>query len=315
MVSHLTGINAKFLLFSGKGGVGKTTCAAATAVHYASLGRKTLLFSTDPAHSLSDILGQEISDDITDVKKIKNLAALELNAEKMLSKFKEEYGEEILNMLTTTTYLDEDDIDNIYRLTIPGLDEMMGLKQIMDFMKDSKYDLYIWDTAPTGHTLRLLALPNILDDWIKVLARMRWKYRYIVGRFSRRDIFDETDDFLLMMKKTIRQVGSFLRTPERNRFIAVTIPEAMAINETKRMFAALKSYGIPVRHLIINNVVPENRNCNFCMARRKEQQRHLQVIYRELGFCRIVEVPLLVSEVKGLESLKEVSRYCALLQS
>lgn len=201
------------------------------------------------------------------------------------------------------------------RVFLPRLDEMMGLKQIMDFMKDSEYDLYIWDTAPTGHTLRLLSLPNILDDWIKVLARMRWKYRYIVGRFSRKDVFDETDDFLLMMKKTIRQVGAFLRTPERNRFIAVTIPEAMAINETRRMFAALKSYGIPIRHLIINSVIPENRNCRFCMARRAEQQRHLQVIYQELGFCRIVEVPLLLSEVRGLESLKEVSKYCALLQS
>lgn len=308
-MDYLTG-RSKFLLFGGKGGVGKTTCAAATAVHYAGLGRETLLFSTDPAHSLSDVLGQEIGDHIRAVEKIGNLAALELNAEKMLKKFKEEYGEEITNMLTTTTYLDEADIDNIYRLTIPGLDEMMGLKQIMDFIKDSKYDLYIWDTAPTGHTLRLLTLPNLLDDWIKVLARMRWKYRYIVGRFSRKNFSDETDDFLLMMKKTVHEVRRFLRAPDRNRFIAVTIPEAIVINETKRMLADLKSYGIPVRHLIVNNVVPENRKCSFCMARRDEQQKYLQMLYRELVSCRIVEVPLHSSEVRGLESLKKVARYC-----
>ncbi|GAW93969.1 ArsA family ATPase [Calderihabitans maritimus] len=308
-MDHSGNSKLKFFLFSGKGGVGKTTCAAATALHFAEQGKKTLLFSTDPAHSLSDSLGQRLGDEITAVRGIENLAALELNAEKMLEKFKQDYNEEIINMLVTTTYLDEADIDEIYSLPLPGLDEMMGLKQIMDFIEDNAYDLYIWDTAPTGHTLRLLALPELLDVWVKVFARIRWKYKYIVGRFSGKDVHDATDDFFLMLKKLIHRVVRFLRTPARSRFIAVTIPEAMAVNETKRMLRQLNSMQIPVRHLIVNNVIPENNECSFCTARRKEQQKYIALLREEFKQCQIIEVNRLMAEVRGLANLQEFAKY------
>lgn len=302
----------KFLMFSGKGGVGKTTSAAAAAVHYAELGKRTLLFSTDPAHSLSDSLGQEIGDQIRSVHGVPNLAALELNPEKMLQDVKEKFKEEIVRMLTTTTYLDEADVAGAFSLTIPGLDEIMGLKRIMDFMEDSDYDLYIWDTAPTGHTLRLLAMPDVLNEWVRVLARMRWKYKQMVVQLVRREPdYSPEDDLLLSWKKTVKKVSELLKEPEKNMLIGVTIPEAMAVNETRRMNETLKSYGISMRHLLINNVITENRTCGFCQRKREVQQLHIAAIHREFPTCKIIEISQYAGEVNGIESLKEFARQCS----
>ena len=203
----LTGLlkpELKLLLFGGKGGVGKTTCATSTALYLAK-DFKTLLFSTDPAHSVADSLGLKIGDEIKEVKGIKNLSALEISAEKALSMFKIEYDVEIRRLFDTSTYLDKDDIDSILALPIPGIDEVMGFKTIVDLIEEGKFDKYIVDTAPTGHALRLLTLPELLDDWIKVMAKMRWKYRYMVERFAGRYSPDEADDFLLSMKKTVKE--------------------------------------------------------------------------------------------------------------
>src|SRR3990167_8450005 len=126
----LTGLkeNAlKLILFGGKGGVGKTTCASSAGLYLAK-GFKTLLISTGPAHSLSDSLGQEIGSEIKEVKGVQNLSALEISAEKALSKFKIKYETQIRKILDTSTYLDQEDIDSIFNLPIPGIDEVMGLK-------------------------------------------------------------------------------------------------------------------------------------------------------------------------------------------
>src|SRR3989338_5600679 len=203
----LTGLkeNAlKLILFGGKGGVGKTTCASSTGLYLAK-DFKTLLISTDPAHSLSDSLGEVVCSEIKEVKGIKNLSALEISAEKALSKFKIKYKEQIRKILGTSTYLDEEDIDSIFDLPIPGIDEVMGFKTIVDLIEEGKFDKYIVDTAPTGHALRLLTLPELLDDWIKVMAKMRWKYRYMVTRFAGKYKPDSADDFLVEMKKTVNK--------------------------------------------------------------------------------------------------------------
>lgn len=298
---------SKFIMFGGKGGVGKTTCATATAVAAAGFGKKTLLFSTDPAHSLSDSLGQQIGGSIRKIEGLENLWAIEINSEEMLRVIKEEFRNEIVRMLTTTTYLDEQDVASVFSLTIPGLDELMGLKQIIDFIEEDDYDLYIWDTAPTGHTLRLLSLPEVLNDWIRVLARMQWKYRQMLTQLMRKD-FSETDrdgDFLLSWKKTITKVQKLLKEPGKNRFVAVTIPEAMAVNETRRMYKTLQENGIAMKHILVNNLIPENDSCNFCRSRRNAQQKYVQEIRREFESCNVTEVSLHAQEVKGIETLKE----------
>lgn len=187
----------KLILLGGKGGVGKTTCATSTALYLAK-DHKTLLISTDPAHSLYDSLDIQtkteneihpiyslISEDFKKYEELKNLSIYEISAEKSLKQFKLEYEDEIKKILDTSSYLDNEDIDSLFTLPIPGIDEVMGFKIIVDLIEEAKFDKYIVDTAPTGHALRLLTLPQLLDDWIKVLAKMRWKYRYMVTSFFR----------------------------------------------------------------------------------------------------------------------------------
>lgn len=289
------------VLFGGKGGVGKTACASGTGLYLAKDFR-TLLISTDPAHSLSDSLGQEIGDEIKEVKGVKNLSALEVSAQKALSTFKTEYEGEIKKILDTSTYLDQEDIDSIFALPIPGMDEVMGFKTIVDLIEEARFDKYIVDTAPTGHALRLLTLPDLLDDWINVMAKMRWKYRYMVETFAGKYKPDEGDDFLLTMKKTVKRIEDLLRDSNRCEFIAVTIPEDMAILETERMLNSLSNYGIKVRQLVINNVI-ESRDCGFCRERRKEQEKYINQIRDKFADLETTIVPLQPREVKGMDSL------------
>lgn len=290
------------ILFGGKGGVGKTTCATSTGLYLANEGFKTLVISTDPAHSLSDSLGQKIGDEIKEIKGVKNFSALEVNAQKALSHFKVKYESQIKKIFDTSTYLDQEDIDSIFSLPIPGIDEVMGFKTIVDLIEEAKFDKYVVDTAPTGHALRLLTLPELLNEWIKVLAKMRWKYRYIVETFSGKYNPDEGDDFLVEMKKTVKRIESLLKDQRKCEFIAVTIPEDMAILETERLINNLNKYGIKVKQLIVNNVL-ELRDCEFCRERSNAQEEYVKQIRRKFSNLKTTIIPLQPREVKGIEAL------------
>jgi len=321
----LTGLlkpELKLILFGGKGGVGKTTCATSTALYLAKEGFKTLLISTDPAHSVADSLGLKIGDEIKEINPVrnsisngvKNLSALEISAEKALSMFKIEYDVEIRRLFDTSTYLDKEDIDSILALPIPGIDEVMGFKTIVDLIEEGGFDKYIVDTAPTGHALRLLTLPELLDDWIKVMAKMRWKYRYMVERFAGRYKPDEADDFLLSMKKTVKRIENLLKDQSRCEFVVVTIPEDMAILETERLVNNLNNYGIKVKQLVVNNVleVSESSECQFCRERKKSQEKHINQIRRKFSNLKITITPLQSKEVKGIDALENFTlRLCS----
>lgn len=305
----LTGLlepSLKLVLFGGKGGVGKTTCATSTGL-YLAMDFKTLLFSTDPAHSLSDSLSQKIGDEIKEVKGIKNLSALEVSAEKALSKFKIEYEDEIKKIFDTSTYLDQEDIDSLLALPIPGIDEVMGFKTIVDLIEQAQFDKYIGDTAPTGHALRLLTLPELLDEWIKVLAKMRWKYRYMVTRFAGKYRTDSADDFLMSMKKTVKKIEGLLKDQNRCEFIVVTIPEDMAILETERLLNNLNNYGIKVKQLVVNNVL-ESSECQFCRERKKGQEKYMNQIRKKFSNLKMTVIPLQPREVKGMDTLENFKK-------
>ena len=301
----LTGLKEdglKLILFGGKGGVGKTTCASSAGLYLAKEGFRTLVISTDPAHSLSDSLVQKIGDEIKEVKGVKNLSALEVNAQIALLKFKIKYENQIKKIFDTSTYLDQDDMDSIFDLPIPGIDEVMGFKTIVDLIDDTKFDKYIVDTAPTGHALRLLTLPQLLDEWIKVLAKMRWKYRYMVESFSGKYNPDEGDDFLVDMKKTVKRIEDLLKDRKRCEFVAVTIPEDMAILETERLVNDLSNYGIKVKQLLVNNVL-DSRDCGFCRERSKAQEEYIGKIRKKFSSLKTTILPLQAREVKGIEVL------------
>ncbi len=299
----------KLILFGGKGGVGKTTCASSTALYLAK-DFKTLLISTDPAHSLSDSLGLDIGDEIKELKVIPNLSALEVNADKALSEFKKEYEDEMRHLLGTSTYLDDEDIDSIFALPIPGIDEVMGFKTIVDLIEKTTHEKYIVDTAPTGHALRLLTLPGLLDDWLKVMAKMRWKYRYVVKRFTGTYKEDKSDELLLSLKKSVNRMKNLLQDQNKCEFIVVTIPTEMAILETERLIEKLMNYGIKVAQLIINNVMESREKCEFCQVKSKEEQKYINHIKEKFNKLGITIMPLQAEEIKGLEKL---NRYKELL--
>ena len=297
----------KLILFGGKGGVGKTTCASAAAVQLADAGVRTLLLSSDPAHSVSDCLEQEIGPEIRPVDGVRGLWAVEVSAEKLYLEFREEHGEEISRILETGTYLDAEDIAGLLSLPIPGLDEVMGFKELVDLMEKEEYDLYVLDTAPTGHALRLLALPEVLDQWIRILARIRYKYRYVVSRLSGKEVHEAADDFLFSMKRALKKVHALLRDPDRCEFVVVTVPEAMVIAETRRLTRALATFGIPVNHLIVNRVISsDHQDCLFCQERWQGQRGDLQEIEASFSAYTPFKILELPRQVRGVKMLRDL---------
>ncbi|MDA3817416.1 MAG: ArsA family ATPase [Prolixibacteraceae bacterium] len=306
-LSGLENSDLKLIIFGGKGGVGKTSCAIATALEL-SRNFKTLLISTDPAHSLSDSLEQQIGSAVQEVTGHKNLAAIEVDAEVALSKFKTDHHSELKKLLETSSNLDNQDIDDMLTLSIPGIDEVMSFKAIIDFIEEGNYDKYVVDTAPTGHALRLISSPKLLDDWIKVAVKLRWKYRYIVTSFSGSYQIDEVDSLLLSLKKTVKRIENMLRNATKSEFIPVCIPEAMAILETSRLLADLGKSEIIAHQIIVNHVMVSEDGV-FCQQKKIGQLKYIQQIDETFSLFNKVEVPTFAQEIKGLESLNEVRKF------
>lgn len=306
----LTGLEnneLKLIIFGGKGGVGKTVSAIAAALEL-SKNHKTLLISTDPAHSVSDCLEQKIGFQVIKVKGTDNMYAIEVDANKALSDFKTEHRNELKKLFDTSTNLDNDDIDEMLKLSIPGIDEIMSFKTIMDFIEEGKYDKYVVDTAPTGHALRLISSPKILDDWIKVSTRMRWKYRYMVTSFSGSYQQDEVDTFLFNLKKMVKRIDNMLRDKTKCEFIPVCIPEAMAIRETDRLLTELETSGMIARQIIMNNVMVSDDG-DFCKRIKAAQLPYLKEIKKKFSNLNRVEIPKFTEEIKGLESLDKMRMF------
>lgn len=303
----LAGLNnagLKLVLFGGKGGVGKTSCATATAIGL-TRSFKTLLISTDSAHSVSDSLGAKIGNEILPVKGIENLWAIEIAAEEAFNRFKNQHEQELKKLLETSSNLDDEDIGDLLKLTIPGIDEIMSFKSIIDFIDEGNYEKYVIDMAPSGHAMRLIASPALLDQWIKVAAKMRWKYRYMITRFSGKYQPDTTDAMLINLKKTVKKIEMLFRDNTQCEFIPVCIPEAMAVSETGRLIDDLKRFKIEVKQLVINNVM-ESEGCSFCRERKLGQQKHLERLKSSYPDFNVVVVPLFSQEINGLKNLEKL---------
>ncbi len=296
----------KLIFVGGKGGVGKTTVACSLGV-FLSERFKTLVISTDPAHSVSDSLMQPIGDAITKVNHTSQLFALEINAEKIYHAFLAEHRNQLKRIMDTTTNLDEEDIDMMLETTIPGLDEVMGLKVVTDYATQGDFEKVIVDTAPTGHALRLLSMPHLLDDWIKVMAKLRWKYREVMTSFKGFYGPDSGDDFLVEMKKTVKRIESLLRDKAACAFIPVTILTEMALAETERLTKSLLDYGISAEYLIFNQVLTEQHDGAFFQKRKAEQAKFKARARNSFAGFNIIEIPLYAEEVKGVEVLKKVA--------
>jgi len=192
-------------------------------------------------------------------------------------------------------------------LSIPGIDEVMSFKTIIDFIDEGFYDKYIVDTAPTGHAMRLISSPKLLDEWIKVAASMRWKYRYMVTSFSGSYQQDEVDAFLFSLKKTVKRIENLLSDNTKCEFIPVCIPEAMAIMETGRLIEDLDTSGIISKQIIVNNIMV-SEGCDFCKKRKAAQLPYLHEIGETFSILNKVEVPMFAEEIKGLEALNQLRK-------
>ncbi len=307
-------MNARYLFFGGKGGVGKTTAASATALYLLNKLNKDesiLLFSTDPAHSLSDSLDVKIGNRLREVKQHRGarLFAYEMDASLALERFRAEHGKVLAEIAERGTLLDEDDINELLSLSLPGMDEVMSLFELSELDREGAYAHVVVDTAPSGHTSRLLRLPEVFDRMVKALDLMGDKHRYIVAHFARRrPVADEVDLFLQDLSRRIEAVRKLLHDTKQTSFTLVTIPEAMAVRETERYLELLSEQGVPVRDLIVNRVEQEHGACAYCRARVRSQQPWIKEIRRLFGELRIRYVPLMPKDVRGFDDLKKIGK-------
>ena len=305
---------SRYLFFGGKGGVGKTTAASATAVYLLNKLERDdsiLLFSTDPAHSLSDSLDVKIGNRLVEVKQVRGarLFAYEMDASLALERFRAQHGKVLAEIAERGTLLDEQDINELLSLSLPGMDEVMSLFELSELDREGTYAYIVVDTAPSGHTARLLRLPEIFDRMVKALDLMGDKHRYILAHFARRrPVADEVDVFLQDLSKRIEAVRKLLHDKEQTSFTLVTIPEAMGVRETQRYRELLTDQGVPLDDLIVNRVEQEHGACEYCRARVRSQRPWLKEIANSFPDLKIHHLPLMAKEVRGLDDLKKIGK-------
>jgi arsenite-transporting ATPase len=297
----------KIVMFCGKGGVGKTTCASTVAVHFAQLGLRTLLLSTDPAPSLSDMLEVDVSGDITPIDTVPGLDAVELDYDRVVDLWKEKFGEVVYEVISSFLPVDEDIID--YVAGAPGIDEQFALSYVYDIYRDGGYDIIVWDTAPAGGTLNLLKIEETfyvhLGEAAKMYIRVKSALDSLTQGRSKRDPLK----IIAEWEQLAKDVLDMMRDEETEAFL-VTIPEALGVNQTLRVARDLEKFGISVRGVIINHVLTaEAANSGFNKSRREMQLKYVDEIERTYSpSMPVVQLPLQAFEVKGVEALKKVER-------
>ncbi|MCX7855974.1 MAG: ArsA family ATPase [Anaerolineae bacterium] len=302
-LASLDSTSRRVLMFGGKGGVGKTTSSAATALHFARRGLRTLIISSDLTPSLSDIFETEIGPVEQPIPGVENLYALEIDPDEVMRRWKEKFGPEVYAAASVLVDLPYDEIVD-YVAMAPGIQEEFMLDYILERIRDRRYDLIIWDTAPAGDTLRLLGLPQRFLEHLRVAPKVYLEVRDTF-KLSRTPFLEIIESWKQLSEQTIR----FFTDPENVEFIMVTIPEALGVYQSRRVMRDLRRHGLTVRYLIVNDVIREP-DCEFHRQRWEMQQRYLRQLREELdGHLTLVELPLLPYEVKGVDRLAEVERY------
>ncbi len=308
-LADLENKHKQLVMIGGKGGVGKTTCATAIAVHFARLGRKTLVISSDPTPSLSDIFEMEIGDQQTPIAGIGGLYGIEISSDVVLNMWRERFGAEIYEVISSFADVDYDFVD--YIGTAPGIEEEYMLNYILGLVESKQFDLVVWDTAPAGHTLKLLHLPQIFLKHLEAATKF---YMNIYSYFEK---LKETVK-LQKGKRTLLEIISswealaikivdFIRDQEMSEFIIVTIPEALGVRQTERIISDFDQYELMVNHMIINNVVKE-ADCSFHQARKAMQTEYIKILEDRYGDrIKLIQVFLAPHEIKGVERIEQVS--------
>ncbi|KAL1323613.1 ATPase ASNA1 homolog 2 isoform X2 [Arachis ipaensis] len=318
----VTGKERKYYMLGGKGGVGKTSCAASLAVRFANHGHPTMVVSTDPAHSLSDSFAQDLRGGrLVPVEGVESpLYALEINPEKSMEEFRaasQKLGDgtgvkslmQSMGLGMIADQLGDLKLEELLSTPPPGTDEIVAISKVMQFLESQEYNMFsriVFDTAPTGHTLRLLSLPDFMDGSVGKLMKLKKKmgsaFKSLLGKEPQND----GPDKLEKLKERVEKIRDLFQDSDTTEFIIVTIPTVMAISESSRLHASLKKEKISVKRLIVNQVLPPTSDCKFCSMRRKDQMRAIEMIHNdsELGGLRLCQAPLVDMEIRGVPALK-----------
>lgn len=296
----------RYRFFAGKGGVGKTTLAAARAVALARGGARTLCLSTDPAHSLGDVLGVRLGANPLRVKQAHGqLFAAELDADAALVRWLAARKPVLHTLAGRGTYLDDDDLDRLMALSLPGVDELVGLLEVKRLA--AGFDEVVVDTAPTGHTLRLLAMPKTLRDLAQLLDDMQAKHRFLGESLGGRHRPDDADAVIAEVDAEGRALEALLRDPARVRFHWVALPEELPLRQAREGLDALAREGIAVEALLVNRATPEGEPCLLCDGRRAEEQRLLAQAGQRFPGLKLLMVPAQPAPPQGPQALEALA--------
>lgn len=293
----------RLIIYTGKGGVGKTSVSAATALKCARMGYRTIAMSTDAAHSLADSIDMELSGEIRPVQK--NLDAIEIDVlyemehrwkelERYFSDFMEAQGLDPINAKEMTVF--------------PGMELMSALFYVEEFYNDDRYDVIVMDTAPTGDTLRLLSFPEV-SDWYfeklyKIFRNMIKLARATVGKFLNAPLPSNAFlDDIEKIRDRMKLVRKILIDPEVTTIRLVVNPEKMVINETKRAYTYLSLYNLTVEALVVNRLLPEDMYDRYPKEKVREQEMYMESIHESFDPLKLLKAYLFNTEIVGRGSL------------
>jgi arsenite-transporting ATPase len=305
----------KYVFFGGKGGVGKTVMAGATALWFARQGRRTLLASTNPVHSLSGLLDQNVFGKPTPVAGVANLWAYEIDTKETIERSKREIREKIqwfLKFAEISTRADE----FVESATMnPAFEESAMFENMIDLMFRDEYEVYVFDTAPTANARRLLGMSKVYALWVNKMIKSRQEAQALrkLLSFTKKEEPDPLMDYLISFRDRMERARRLITDPELTAFFFVTLPEALPIAVIRRFIHWFHDFGIPVGGVIVNGLIDRSflgeNTPDFVRNRIEMQGRYLQEI--EALFDGLVRgmTPLLENEVRGVPMLERFAGY------
>ncbi|KAI9710707.1 MAG: Golgi to ER traffic- protein [Bogoriella megaspora] len=304
----------RWIFVGGKGGVGKTTTSCSLAIQLAKHRKSVLLISTDPAHNLSDAFNQKFGKDARKVDGFTNLSAMEIDPNGSIQDLLAAGGDDAQNAMNELGGMGNMMQDLAF--SIPGVDEAMSFAEVLKQVKSLDYELIIFDTAPTGHTLRFLQFPTVMEKALAKLSQLSQQFgpmlNSVIGARGGLPGGQNLDDILSKMeslRETISEVNGQFKNADMTTFVCVCIPEFLSLYETERMIQELSSYEIDTHAIVVNQLLfPKKDNpCEQCNARRRMQKKYLEQIEELYDEFNVVKMPLLVEEVRGKEKLESFS--------
>ncbi|MEW6657449.1 MAG: TRC40/GET3/ArsA family transport-energizing ATPase [Thermodesulfobacteriota bacterium] len=303
----------KFLFFGGKGGVGKTVMAGATALWLASQGKRTLLASTNPVHSLSGLLDLEVFGKITPLPGIDKAFAYEIDTRETIEKSKKDIRDKINWFLRfADLQLKADEFVDAATLN-PAFEESAMFENMLDLMFGEEFDVYVFDTAPTANARRLLGMSKIYSLWVDKMMRSREEAKSLrqLLSFSKKEEADPLMDYLVDFRERMGHARQLLTNPELTSFFFVTLPEALPIAVITRFLKWFTDFGIPVGGIVVNGLLPEGdptTTPEFVRNRREMQAEHLETIWKLFDGDVRALVPLFETEIQGIAPLQRLAQ-------